>query len=212
MPNVVAPQSQALSLNSFFERVQLETGSSPPAPSVLAAAPTMSTIAPQQPFGTDPLLDARKTARDASSTQQEASYAPIGNGQMAAQPPPTTPTMNAQDAASRLMGLKTVLERKRLNVSSPYHPEAWKQHILAAGLQEKYPNIPNDLQFGFDTGIRYITHTFTPPNRPSLYKHKVEFDEIVQTELKKGRYVGPVTLAEVEALLGAFHTSPLSII
>jgi len=110
------------------------------------------------------------------------------------------------------MGLKTVLECKRLNVSSPYHPEAWKRHILAAGLQEKYPNIPNDLQFGFDAGIRHITHTFTPPNRPSLYEHKAEFDEIIQTELKKGRYVGPVTLAEVEALLGAFHTSPLSII
>jgi hypothetical protein len=110
------------------------------------------------------------------------------------------------------MGLKTALAHKRLNAASPYHPESWRRHLLAAGLQEKYPNIPNDLQFGFDAGIRRITHTFTPPNRPSLYEHKAEFDEIVQAELQKGRYVGPITLEEVESLLGAFHTSPLSII
>ena len=131
---------------------------------------------------------------------------------MAAQPRPTTPATSAQDAASRLTELRAVLERKRLDAASPYHPEAWQKHLLAAGLQEKYPGIPNDLQFGFDAGIRKITLTFTPPNRPSLYEHQAEFDEIVQTELQRGRYVGPVTQAEVEALLGAFHTSPLSII
>lgn len=175
-------------------------------------AHTTSTNATQKPFGTDPLLDAGRTARDASSTQRGTSCAPTGNGQTAAQPPLTIPATNAQDAASRLTGLRTVLERKKLDASSPYHPEAWRQHLLAAGLQDKYPNIPYDLQFGFDAGIKHITHTFTPPNRPSLYEHQAEFDDIVQTELQRGRYVGPVTQAEVESLLGTFHTSPLSII
>ena len=184
----------------------------PPAPSVLATTLTMYTTVPQQPSGMAPPLVARRTARAAWSTQQGISSAPTGHGQMAAQPRPTTPTTSTQDAASRLTELRAVLEHKRLDAASPYHPEAWQKHLLAAGLQEKYPGIPNDLQFGFDAGIRQITLTFTPPNWPSLYEHQAEFDEIVQTKLQRGRYVGPITQAEVEALLGTFHTSPLSII
>ena len=39
-----------------------------------------------------------------------------------------------------------------------------------------------------------------------------EFDELVQIELQKGRYIGPVSREEVESLLGAFQTSPFNII
>lgn len=187
-------------------------GPSLPAPSVLAVAPTMCSNASPTPCGTAPLLDARRTTTAASSTQQAIFYAPTGSGQMGAQRPPTTPATNAQDAATRLMELKTVLEHKRLDAASPYHPEVWQRHLLAAGLQHKYPNIPTDLRAGFDVGIRHIAQTFAPPNRLSLYEHRAKFNKIVQTEFQRGRYVGPVTQAEVESLLGTFHMSPLSII
>jgi hypothetical protein len=110
------------------------------------------------------------------------------------------------------MGLKVVLEHKRFNPAPPYKPEAWRKHLHAAGLQDKYPSIPDNLCFGFDAGIRPILQTFAPSNHPSITKYNSEFNNIIQAELQKGRYIGPVTREEVEFLLGAFQTSPLSII
>ena len=114
--------------------------------------------------------------------------------------------------ANKLTELRSALKRRRLDTGSPYNPEAWRRLLRAAGLQDKYPTIPHCLQFGFDAGIRPISHTFAPPNRPTIDEYSTEFDELVQIELQKGRYIGPVSREEVESLLGAFQTSPFSII
>jgi len=184
----------------------------PPAPFALADMPMTSTTVHHAPCGMAPQHNAGKAARAAWSTQQEASYAQTGNGQTAAPQPHMTPVMNVLDAGNRFMGLRTALKHKRFNAASPYNPEAWRRHLCTAGLQSKYLNIPNNIRLGFDAGIQPIFQTFTPQNHPSITKYSSEFNKIVQTEFQKGHYIGPVTQEEVEFLLGAFQTSPLSII
>ena len=55
----------------------------------------------------------------------------------------------------------------------------------------KYPNLPSLIQFGFDVGIRTITSTFTPPNKASIEQHAIAFEDYVNNEFRKGRYLGP---------------------
>jgi hypothetical protein len=159
-----------------------------------------------------PPLAARRTAKVASSIQQEVSSAQIGSGQTVAPPPLTTLVTSAQGAENRITGLRAVLERKKLEPSPPYNPEAWHKYLHAAGMQEKYPGIPGGLRFGFDTGIQPISQTFAPLNHPSITKHSTKFNTIIQTEFQKERYISPVTWEEVELLIRPFQTSPLSII
>ena len=159
-----------------------------------------------------PLHVVKRTRTVASPTLRGASYAQTGNAQMGVPQWPTTPGTNAPGVANKLMELRNVLERRRLDAGSPYDPSAWRRHLQAANLLDKYPNIPHCLQFGFDAGIRPISHTFAPPNRPTINEYKAKFDELVQIKLQKEWYIGPVSREEVESLLGPFQTSPFSII
>lgn len=208
----VAPQIQPWRPCSLFGQVQAGMGPCLPAPSALATTPTTFTNASCAPCGMDPLRDAAGTPRDASSTHQATSCAWTGRGQMAVPQPHTTHITSAPDAENRLMGLRIALEHRRLDAASPYKPDAWRRHLLEAGLQSRYPNIPHDLCFGFDAGIPPIFQTFTPPNQSSITQHQAEFDLLIQTKLQKERYFSPVTREEAESLLGPFQTSPFSII
>ncbi|CAA7264068.1 unnamed protein product [Cyclocybe aegerita] len=164
-----------------------------PAPSASVEIPTTSTVALQKHCGTEsPQPIAPKATGGISSTQRTQSFAPTGNARPDAAAHLTTPNTSAPVAESRLTELRRALEGKKLNSGSPYKPEAWRQHLERAGLTGKYPNIPSDLQRGFDAGIPVIRTTFTPPNKQSV----ADF----------------ITKAETEALLGPFQTSPLSLI
>ncbi|CAA7260292.1 unnamed protein product [Cyclocybe aegerita] len=167
----------------------------------------------QKHCGTEsPQPIAPKATGGVSSTQQTQSFAPTGNARPDAAAHLTTPNTSAPVAESRLTELRRALEGKKLNSGSPYKPEAWRQHLEQAGLTGKYPNIPSDLQRGFDAGIPVIRTTFTPPNKQSVVDFSDKFDENSKAEFERGRYIGPVTKAETEALLGPFQTSPLSLI
>ncbi|CAA7270452.1 unnamed protein product [Cyclocybe aegerita] len=110
------------------------------------------------------------------------------------------------------MELSDVLERTKLNAGSPYKPAAWKQLLEQAGLLKHYPHLPDQLQLGFDAGIRPIHQTFIPPNNSSTSEYLSEFKHIIETEFKQSRYIGPLSRSEVENLVGPFQTSPFSII
>ena len=172
----------------------------------------MSTTTLPKPYGMVPLHAAKRTRTVTSPTPWEAFSVLTGNGQTDAPQLPMTPGTNAQAVASKLTELRSALKRRRLYASSPYNPEAWHRLLHAAGLQDKYPTIPHCLQFGFDAGIPPISHTFALPNHPTIDEYSAEFDELVQIELQKGRYIGPVSREEVDSLLGAFQISPFSII
>ena len=171
--------------SSLFRQVQPELGPYPPAPSALAATLTTCTTAHPKPCGMAPPHIVKRTRTVASPTPQGASYAWTGNAQMGVPQWPTTPGTNAPGVANKLTELRNVLGRRRLDAGTPYDPSPWHRHLQAANLLDKYPTIPHCLQFSFDAGIRPISHTFAPPNRPTINEYKAEFDELVQIELQK---------------------------
>lgn len=153
---------------------------------------------------------------DSSSTPTGSSSASTGSAWEGA---PTTTTPSGTSAL--VVGLRD-MERKsalahnlliRRNAAlTPYIPDHWHSELLAAGLLARYPTIPRSLIYGFEAGIPYISQTFTPPNHPSLLTHIDVFTKMVNLEFEKGRYFGPLSREQVEAELGPFQTSPISII
>ncbi|GBE89618.1 hypothetical protein SCP_1602810 [Sparassis crispa] len=54
--------------------------------------------------------------------------------------------------------------------------------------------------------------TQVPPNSESIITFATDFQRIINLEISKGRYIGPLTREDVEAFLGPFQSSPLAII
>jgi len=65
---------------------------------------------------------------------------------------------------------------------------------------------------GFIVGYSPLSHVQTPPNSTSVSIYKTEFRNIVNRELAKERYIGPFLFKTIEATLGPFQSSPLSLI
>src|SRR5277367_5320415 len=115
-------------------------------------------------------------------------------------------------AGARIMALRGALELRKNQALTPYRVEAWQSMLLRCNLYVKYPTLVHSLRNGFDAGIRPIYTTFTPPNGPTLLSHPEAYQEMVSNEFKKGHYIGPCTRREVEALIGPFQSSPLSLV
>jgi UDP:flavonoid glycosyltransferase YjiC (YdhE family) len=79
-------------------------------------------------------------------------------------------------------------------------------------MEEEAKFMARGFQEGFHAGIPRITRTYTPPNTASVDNYREAFDSAIQAEFTKGRYIGPLSRAEVEELVGPFQTSPFSII
>jgi hypothetical protein len=60
----------------------------------------------------------------------------------------------------------------------------------------------------FEKSIRHLP----PPNGLSLNLHIEAYQEIVNRELYTRRYIGPLSLNEVEQLIGYFQSSLLSLV
>ena len=95
---------------------------------------------------------------------------------------------------------------------TPYKPSAWRSRLERHGLLGRYPNLYHSLMHGFDLGIPSISQTYVPANNPSIYKLPREYEEIVDKEFQKGRYIGPFSRADLESIIGPFQSSPLSLV
>ena len=110
------------------------------------------------------------------------------------------------------MELTLVLEHRKLNALTPYKPDACQHLLTKSGLLSEYHHIPNSLRHGFYINLPPISTTQTPPNRPTVVEFQQQFTDIVRDEIQKGRYIGPLSRAGVESLIGPFQSSPFSII
>ena len=134
----------------------------------------------------------------------------IGRDFEAATAPSTTPSTFARDVVQSLTELTGVLEHRKCKALTPYHPDAWEGMLREVGLTQKYPHIVTGLRFGFDILFPIITATQSPPNKDSEFTD--ESQKIIQKEIQKGRYIGPISGHDIEALIGPFQFSPFSII
>ena len=105
-----------------------------------------------------------------------------------------------------------VLECRKIKALTPYHPKAWEDEFCKAGLSEKYSHIVTGLHYGFHIGLPLINNTQSPPNKNSVVKFAGEFNRIVQNEIQKGHYLGPISRRNMETLISPFQSSPFSII
>ena len=119
---------------------------------------------------------------------------------------------DAQDAGKKDTGTKGALMRRRLEALSPYDRGAWARELQRYGLQGRYPSLVQGLTEGFNLGIPRILHMHIPPNNISISILPHVYTEIIENEFRAGRYVGPFTRKQVEAKLGPFQTSPLSLV
>jgi hypothetical protein len=196
---------------SFFARAQTITPSCRSAPFVSVGTDTMYANAIATSYGTDP-PPAAEEIQLGKSWRQEASFsAPTGKSLTVAQAQPTTQDTYARDAATRLMVLRNVLEHRKHLPLSPYNPEAWRSSLEQFNLLGKYPSLLPSLANGFDFGIPPIQTTFTPPNGSSIDTLSHHFSPIFDHEFARGRYIGLLSRAETELLIGPFQSSPLSI-
>ena len=170
---------------------------------------TPGSVAPT-PSGTVPKPGATRATRGDSSTRQVPPSAAIGTAAGDAPPAPTSNATNVLDVETRITGLRSALELRRNRALTPYKVDAWQFFLQGSNLLVKYPNLISSLYKGFDAGIPPIYLTYTPPNSPTLLQHPEAYHEMVANELRKGRYIGPCTRLEVEALIGPFQSSPLS--
>jgi hypothetical protein len=114
--------------------------------------------------------------------------------------------------AKAITVLKNALEHRRNKALTPYKPDMWHLLLTKFLLLDKYLFIPHGLEHGFDAGIPPIYTTYIPHNNPSLFVHTQQYQQIINREFESGRYLGPIPRNKVEALLGPFQTSPLSLV
>ena len=128
-------------------------------------------------------------------------------------PPQTTPIgTGAQDVGRQVTELKRVLEQRGRNPLTPYCWEAWEAELSRHGLQHRYPRLVQGLKDGFDLGIPRILNSYTPPNHRSISTLISVYNSIIENEFAASRYIGPFTRAQLEASVGPFQTSPLSLV
>ena len=135
-----------------------------------------------------------------SSTTRVALSAPTGTNPWAAKTSPCDTSTNVQDAERPRMELRDVVSERRHKPLMPLVAEQWESHLLATALDVKYPIILKYIQHGTHASIPQIHHLYTPLNNESTVALKDHFNNIIQSEFNKDRYLGP------------FQSSPLSLV
>ena len=110
------------------------------------------------------------------------------------------------------MELRSAVSHRRTKPLTPLVAEHWESSLSATSLLEKYPFVPTFIRNGAYAGIPQIHHTFTPPNKKSTEELSIAFNDIIQVEFNKGRYLGPFSREVLEAEIGPFQSSPLSLV
>ena len=110
------------------------------------------------------------------------------------------------------MELRVALKSRKREALSPYHPQAWAMELSAHGLRDRYPSLVDGLTNGFDLGIPCIHSTFMLPNHHSINPLIAVYSSIVDNKFMARRYIGPFTCNQLEANIGPFQTSLLSLV
>ncbi len=201
-------------MTSFFQQVPQLHRPYQRAPFALGDTPTTSQIAMRRKCGMERTFFVDGTKGSVSSTGTEQYCAPAGNESEDATVHPTHKVTSAPDVVQPHMVPKVANEPNHQfpGVATCYNPDTWRRHLSSHNLLTEYAEIPESLQNGFNAGIPIVTQTFTPPNHSSVSLYSTHFNSIVNDELTKGRYLGPLSRSEVEQIVGPFQSSPLSII
>ena len=186
---------------------------SPPARYASAVGNTTLEPANCPPYGTEstkPGAHARTMA--VSSTKTAGHYATTGTSLLDARTKAHDISMNVLDAVNPHTVLRNAVSRRRRHPRTPLNAELWEESLRSSNLLSKYHQVPMFIRSGALAGIPNISHTFTPLNKASTEELSTAFQDIIQAEFSKGRYIGPFTRDELEREIGPFQSLPLSLV
>lgn len=147
-----------------------------------------------------------------SSTVKDVHYVPTGTNPSVARKSHLVTYTNARDVEKHHMEPKNAVSQRRRKPRTPLVADRWEVDLHTASLHTKYPQIPEYIRHGAHAGIPRINQSYTPPNTKSTEMLKEAFNEIIQSEFDKGRYLRPFSQEELEREIGPFQSSPLSLI
>ena len=139
-------------------------------------------------------------------------YAATGTRSSVAQTSPIDTSTSARDVAKPPTALRAVVALRRRLPLTPLVADQWHSALTSSILIQKYPQIPLSIRNGAFAGIPKISRSFTPLNHQSTEALSDTFNNIIQSEFNKGRYLGPFSQEELEEEIGPFQSSPLSLV
>ena len=166
----------------------------------------------QRPSGPEAPPFVSETPAAGSSREKGLPSASSGRKPPAARPPIPNTSISVPDAGATTTELQLAVEHRRTSPCTPYKADVWESKLAASRLDRRYPLLVHSLRTGFTIGMPRFRVTRTPDNSPSIRQQADTLDGIIRNEQLKGRYLGPFTQAELEALIGPFQSSPISLV
>ena len=207
----VAKAKAGMPTPRFFKGAQ--RGVAPPLVPYVWGAMSMSTPnVPCPSSGTEEKFACGETSKVISFSSMASQCVSTSKPWQGAQTHPTPQDTYVQGAGSQDTVPSSVLRYRRANPLTLYKPSVWHARLIQHGLLEKYPTLYHSLMHGFHLGIPSISQSYVPANSSSINKLPTEYEEIVEKEFHKGRYLGPFSQAELESIIGPFQSSPLSLV
>ena len=124
----------------------------------------------------------------------------------------TPHSISVQDVGRARMELEHALVRRRHSPLTPYKVEAWEQELKHFHLLPCFTDIPKVLRSSFVLNFPTIARLQVPPNKASVFTYNIELSTYINSEISRGRYLGPFPLHVIESVIGPFQSSPLPII
>ncbi|CEL52825.1 Zn_clus Fungal Zn(2)-Cys(6) binuclear cluster domain [Rhizoctonia solani AG-1 IB] len=98
-------------------------------------------------------------------------------------------------------------------IVTPLIPSMWEHVLRSLNLWHQFHDIPVGLSQGFRIGTSATLQTTSiPPNHKSSIDHAEFVDKAIQKEIQEGRYSGPFTPHDLEAMIGPFRSAPLGVV
>ena len=146
------------------------------------------------------------------STSQVDTCARTGTRPSAARISPPDTFTCALGVENHPTALSNALSHRRRRPATPLVADQWEKDLISTHLLPSYPLIPCFIRHGAYAGIPHISQSFTPPNKESTEILSSIFNNIIQAEFNKGRYLGPFSQEELAHEIGPFQSLPLSLV
>ena len=197
----------------FEDQAQGQRRRSQHARSVSATNHILSVSAERQPSGTVSKKPyPPEMMKASSSTNLVDDCAKTGTRLSAARIRPPDTFTCAPVVENHPTALSNALSHRRRRPATPLVADQWEKDLIATHLLPSYPLIPCFIQHGAYAGIPHIAQSFTPPNKESTKILSSIFNDIIQVEFNKGRYLGPFSQEELAREIGPFQSLPLSLV
>jgi len=176
------------------------------------ATNTILASAEQQNYGMAQRAKHEETNRVVWSAAKASLSASTGSSFGGANQLPISKIIDAQAAEKPITVLNPVPAEKKTKINTTYKSESWSKQLSEHNLVGKYPKLVEGIMHGFHLGIPTILQTYTPNNHPSISLYRDAYVENISKAFQSDRYFGPYSRSEVEALIGPFQSSPLSLV